>query len=86
MAAMAVADELVVGTEYSLRLGAPEMAVAGDALTFRLTDVQVHSFRAKTPAALAQLFNRLFGRLENVQLIHVSSLLPVDLLRAAERV
>jgi len=52
MAAMAVADELVVGAEYSLRFAAPEVAVAGD--TFALTEalIQVHPFAAQTLAAL----------------------------------
>jgi hypothetical protein len=76
MPAHAVADELVVGTEYSLRFAAPEVAVAGYAFVLTQALVQVHPFAAKAQTALALRFlrwRRLFCQLMQIELAHDSA-------------
>src|SRR5258708_247015 len=54
VAADAVADEIVVGTEDPLRLGAPEIAVARHAFSLAPTEVEVHPLAAQALAAFAR--------------------------------
>src|SRR5262249_35533320 len=55
VAADAVTDKLVVGAKDALRLGAPEVAVAGNPLGFAETVIQIHPFAAQAAAALSRL-------------------------------
>jgi hypothetical protein len=69
MAAVAVAYQLVVGAEDSLRLGTPEVPVAGDPLILGQPGIQVHPFAPQTQAPLAPRFRRL----DYIHVVHVSA-------------
>jgi hypothetical protein len=73
VAALAVADELIVGAEVPLSLVAPEIAVTRNVVGAAETALQIHPIAAEAPAPFARLPNRLFGRLVNVHPIHASA-------------